>query len=376
MTYSNLDDLTISINESFINRPVVTNDTTSTMIQNHINSNNLVTTSRICSKSYTKIPEMVSIEAHTEQQQIVKVIEVVDPVESKSKTSKLSTTPSTVRKKIGTPTTPKRTFHRTSKSDLHKNVESSSENVSIPMSKSAIVTAADRANFGRMSRSTISRQNSKDSVLSESSPPESPFHKRTGSIRDENVFNRLTSETKQSPMPELGNIKPYSGNTNRFRFSPITLTHVAEGHSKAILSVDAHDFKLFTGSKDRTAKVWDLITGQEIVSLAGHINNVTKIRYSAKSQLCFTVSSYYVKVWDLREKCIGGKCVRTLSSSGLSHEGDSVMNHLSQIKTNSRLLQNEIPFGEKLINDLVVDSTGLTLYTASGSSVKIWDLRQ
>jgi WD40 repeat protein len=208
--------------------------------------------------------------------------------------------------------------------------------------------------------------------MSENSPPESPFHRRTGSTRDENVFNRLTSETKQSPMPESGNIKPYSGNTNRFRFSPVTLTHVAEGHSKAILSVDAHDFKFFTGSKDRTAKVWDLITGQEIASLTGHINNVSKIKYCPKTQLCFTVSSYYAKVWDLRASS-SGKCVKTLNSSGLAHDGDVSLN---LVKSNNRILQNEIPFGEKIINDLVVDSTGSGLYTASGSSVKVWDLRQ
>lgn len=33
------------------------------------------------------------------------------------------------------------------------------------------------------------------------SPPGSPNYKRMPS-RDDNVFNRLTSETKQSPMPE------------------------------------------------------------------------------------------------------------------------------------------------------------------------------
>jgi WD40 repeat protein len=207
----------------------------------------------------------------------------------------------------------------------------------------------------------------------QNSPPESPFHRRIGSIRDENVFNRLTSETKQSPMPEQGNIKPYSGNTNRFRFSPITLTHVAEGHSKAILSVDSNDYKLYTGSKDRTAKVWDLITGQEIASLGGHINNVSKIKYCPESQLCFTISSYYVKVWDLREKN-NSKCVKTLCSSGLANDGDLIS--LSQVKMNSRISQNEIPFGEKIINDLVVNEYGTCLYTASGSSVKLWDLRQ
>lgn len=180
--------------------------------------------------------------------------------------------------------------------------------INIPMSKSVIVTASDKANFNRMTRSSMSRNNSKDSVMS-MSPPGSPNYKRVSS-RDDNVFNRLTSETKQSPLPELGIIKPYSGSTSRFRSSPITLTHVAEGHSKAILSVDSFEFKFFTSSKDSTAKVWDLTTGQEMTSLNGHTNNVTKIKFCPYTKLCFTVSNCYVKVWDLRES--SNRCVKTL----------------------------------------------------------------
>lgn len=107
-----------------------------------------------------------------------------------------------------------------------------------------------------------------------------------------------------------GIIKPYGGNTNRFRSSPIILTHVAEGHSKAILSIDSYEYKFFTSSKDSTAKVWDLTTGQETVSLNGHTNNVIKIKYCPYTKLCFTVSNYYAKVWDLRES--PNRCVKTL----------------------------------------------------------------
>lgn len=48
----------------------------------------------------------------------------------------------------------------------------------------------------------------------------------------------------------------------------------------------------------------------------------------------------------------------------------------SQIKSNTRVLQNEMPIGEKIINDLTIDKYGRNLFTASGSSVKIWDMRQ
>lgn len=295
---------------------------------NNINETNLLQSSRICSKSYTKIPDVIK--------------------DSCMATNKIT------EKKINP--------------DDHA---SNSYLNNIAMSKSVIVTASDKTTFNRMTRSTMSRNTSRDSVMSTS--PESPTSRRNGSIilKNDNVFNRLTSETKQSPMPEQGHIKNYSGNTNRFRASPITLTHVAEGHSKAILSVDSFDYKLFTGSKDRTAKVWDLITGQELASLTGHINNVIKIKYCENTRTCFTLSAFYVKVWDLRES--NTKSIKTLSSSGISCDGDITA---GLTRTNTRVLQNEIPFGEKIINDFAIDKSEQNFFTASGSSVKIWDLRK
>lgn len=289
---------------------------------------NLLQSSRICSKSYTKIPDVIKDSCMATN----KIVEKKNDSDARSSNSYLN---------------------------------------NISMSKSVIVTASDKNNFNRMTRSTMSRNTSRDSVMSTS--PDSPTSRRNGSIilKNDNVFNRLTSETKQSPMPEQGHIKNYSGNTNRFRTSPITLTHVAEGHSKAILSVDSYDYKLFTGSKDRTAKVWDLITGQELASLTGHINNVIKIKYCENTRTCFTLSAFYVKVWDLRES--NTKSIKTLSSSGATCEGDITA---GLTRTNTRVLQNEIPFGEKIINDFAVDKSEQNFFTASGSTVKIWDLRK
>ena len=57
-------------------------------------------------------------------------------------------------------------------------------------------------------------------------------------------------------------------------------------------------------------KVWDLGTGRQIQSLTGHPNNVVCVRYSEMTQLVFSVSSAFVKVWDLREGT--ARCVKTL----------------------------------------------------------------
>jgi kinesin family member 21 len=213
---------------------------------------------------------------------------------------------------------------------------------------------------------SLTRQNSKDSILS-SSPNGSPHARgRLPSQNRDDVFNRLTSETKQSPLPDIGCIRSYNGNTTRFKSSPLTCCHVAEGHAKAVLSVDSFENKLFTSSKDRTSKIWDLNTGQEIVALIGHPNNVTKIKYCAKLNLIFTVSQSIVKVWDERDY----RCIKTLSSSGTVTDGEI------GIYRSQRTLQNEMPSGEQLINDIHVNKSGTRLYTAAGNSVKIWDMSQ
>lgn len=61
---------------------------------------------------------------------------------------------------------------------------------------------------------------------------------------------------------------------------------------------------------DRSCKMWNLVTGQEIAALKGHPNNVVSIKYCSHSGLVFSVSSSYVKVWDIRDSA---KCIRTLT---------------------------------------------------------------
>uniref|UniRef100_A0A3Q1AU37 Kinesin motor domain-containing protein n=1 Tax=Amphiprion ocellaris TaxID=80972 RepID=A0A3Q1AU37_AMPOC len=151
--------------------------------------------------------------------------------------------------------------------------------------------------------------------------------------------------------------------TKSSRSATLQCVHVAEGHSKAVLCVDSTDDLLFTGSKDRTCKVWNLVTGQEIMSLAGHPNNVVSVRYS--SSLVFTVSTSYIKVWDIRDSA---KCIRTLTSSGQVNVGDACASNTSRTVT--------IPAGENQINQIALNPNGTVLYAAAGNSVRVWDLRR
>uniref|UniRef100_A0A8D3CC95 Kinesin family member 21A n=1 Tax=Scophthalmus maximus TaxID=52904 RepID=A0A8D3CC95_SCOMX len=156
-----------------------------------------------------------------------------------------------------------------------------------------------------------------------------------------------------------GVINPVTSPKNS-RGAKLQCVHVAEGHTKPVLCVDATDDLLFTGSKDRTCKVWNLVTGQEIMSLADHPSTVTVLFVIT---LVFTVSTAYVKVWDIRDSA---KCIRTLTSSGQVGSGD----------TCSSVRSLSIPPGESQINQIALNPAGSFLYAAAGNSVRMWDLRK
>ncbi|XP_017595332.1 PREDICTED: kinesin-like protein KIF21B isoform X1 [Corvus brachyrhynchos] len=203
-------------------------------------------------------------------------------------------------------------------------------------------------------------------------PPSSP---PTRPRNDRNVFSRLTSTQSQgsaldksddsdSSVSEVlrGIINPVGGTKNA-RTAPLQCVSVAEGHTKPVLCLDATDELLFTGSKDRSCKMWNLVTGQEIASLKGHPNNVVSIKYCSHTGLVFTVSTSYIKVWDIRDSA---RCIRTLTSSGQVISGDACAGTTTRTVTSVQ--------GEHQINQIALNPTGTTLYAAAGNSVRVWEL--
>ncbi|XP_050438824.1 kinesin-like protein KIF21A isoform X2 [Adelges cooleyi] len=189
------------------------------------------------------------------------------------------------------------------------------------------------------------------------SPPNSPPAYRRTVSRDENVFSRLTSSTTQFDQHRSkGVIQPFHGKTSMK--SPLICTHITEGHSRAVLAVCATEDLLFSASKDKTVKIWDLNNGKEIQTLSGHPNSVVAIKYDEYTQLVLSVTSSYVRVWDMRQS----RCIKTLSSSGIVNNGS--------------VMSSQIPVGEILLNDIALNNHGRTLYMASGDKVKIWDMRK
>ncbi|XP_059791620.1 kinesin-like protein KIF21A isoform X6 [Balaenoptera ricei] len=239
-----------------------------------------------------------------------------------------------------------------------------------------------RKAYEKGEKSKAKEQKHSDSGTSEASlsPPSSPPSRPRNEL---NVFNRLTvsqgntsvqqdkSDESDSSLSEVHSRSSRRGIINPFpaskgiRASPLQCIHIAEGHTKAVLCVDSTDDLLFTGSKDRTCKVWNLVTGQEIMSLGGHPNNVVSVKYCNYTSLVFTVSTSYIKVWDIRDSA---KCIRTLTSSGQVTLGDACS------ATTSRTVA--IPSGENQINQIALNPTGTFLYAASGNAVRMWDLKR
>ncbi|XP_024282213.2 kinesin-like protein KIF21B isoform X2 [Oncorhynchus tshawytscha] len=192
-------------------------------------------------------------------------------------------------------------------------------------------------------------------------PPSSPPLRTRN---DRNVFSRLTSNQSQGSALDKGVITP-TGGVKGGRTAPLQCSAIAEGHSKPVLCVDATDELLFTGSKDRTCKMWNLVTGQEIVTLKGHPNNVVSVKYCSSSCLVFSVSTSYIKVWDIRDSA---KCVRTLTSSGQVISGDAC------VGTTTRTIT--VAQGEYQINQIALNPSGSVLYAAAGNTVRTWDLNR
>jgi WD40 repeat protein len=224
--------------------------------------------------------------------------------------------------------------------------------------------------------SSTARLSSQDAESSSSPPGSPPVFRRSGSVRagddGRNVFHRLVAGTRigeSTGLPGKGNIHPFQGRVTPR--APLICSSVAEGHTRAVLSVFANDDLLLTGSKDRTVKVWDLHRKEEIASLAGHPNNVSVVKYSEAMRLAFSVSTAFIKVWDLRTDTSAG-CIKTLSSSGLTTTGP--VQPAGAALPGSRTLQ--LPAGETLVNDIALAPSGHSLFSAAGDKVRVWDLRK
>ena len=127
------------------------------------------------------------------------------------------------------------------------------------------------------------------------------------------------------------------------------LGRTMEGHADTVLSVcvSADGSRLFSGSADKTIKVWDMATGACVQTLQGHTRLVYSVCVSADGSRLFSGSKdKTIKVWNI-------PVVAQLSSSSSSISSVSAAVLSSEVPDELRC-----PIGFELFIDPVIAGDG------------------
>ena len=111
-----------------------------------------------------------------------------------------------------------------------------------------------------------------------------------------------------------GALKVWDGETGEAVGRPL------KGHGKAVTSIaweplhlttDGHCRRFVSSSKDATAKIWDVMTGRCVISLSGHTNTISCVKWGGSNLILTASHDRMIKVWTPE-----GKLVRTLQGHG------------------------------------------------------------
>ena len=94
----------------------------------------------------------------------------------------------------------------------------------------------------------------------------------------------------------------------------LPVVHNLKGHTDSVLTVafGSGERYAISGSKDRTVRVWDLLTGKCVKILEGHTNVISGVAMSSDGHRAFSSSmDNTVRVWNLET----GKCVAILKGA-------------------------------------------------------------
>lgn len=130
-------------------------------------------------------------------------------------------------------------------------------------------------------------------------------------------------------------------------------TVLQQGHELAVLAVAVHPDSNYvaTGSRDKSAKLWELSTGREVRSFLGHQASVTCLDFSSDGKMLITGSNdRTLTIWDVKT----GRALRTVA-----------------LETESAY-DDQYGAGQERINDVLFDPRG-RYFISLGQMVHVWD---
>jgi WD40 repeat protein len=164
------------------------------------------------------------------------------------------------------------------------------------------------------------------------------------------------------------------------------IANTLEGHSNYInaLAISSDGQTLVSGSADKTIKIWNISTGQEVHTLKGHSNYVNALVISSDGQTLVSGSAdKTIKVWNIST----GKEIRTLKGHSnyvnalvISPDGQTLASgsadqtikiwNISTGKEN-RTIKGNFSY----VNALAISPDGQTLVSGSADkTIKIWNI--
>ena len=159
----------------------------------------------------------------------------------------------------------------------------------------------DTTDFG-LKRTISNDGNRSPSPLSTTSGSSTSTSGQTTKQRIGNVFSRLTGgttkqTTQNSPRPTVGKFLPYVSDSIEQGVKGLTCRRVLLGHRKPIICLASSEDFLFSSSKDKSIKMWDLQNEKEFLQLTMP-NHVSFMKFEKVQKLLFTVDGCKIQVWD------------------------------------------------------------------------------
>lgn len=158
------------------------------------------------------------------------------------------------------------------------------------------------------------------------------------------------------------------------------------GHSKSLKTVAflPNGQQVLSGSADRTLKLWDINTGQEIRTFVGHGDIVNSVAVSPDGRTALSAShDKTLKLWDLQT----GELLNTLSghensvvSVAFSKDGHLALSgsHDKTLKlwhiSSGKLLRTFIGHRDWVVAVAFIEGTNAVLSASHDKTMKLWDM--